>query len=183
MKQASRFMPKYEPKKASKSALVVFSAIAAAIVIYQPWYLLVIAGIALLAIVWSVIEQPKLERHFQKLCEERSGLSICEFAREFDPKVVDTWIIRAVYEQLQTALPTKQNVPIKASDSLLGALMLNEDDLDLDLAEEIAQRTGRSIEGCESNPYYGKVTTVRNLVLFFNHQAHQCNVTEPSTIA
>ena len=171
MKLASRFMPKYEPKKASKPTLVAFFAIAAAIVIYQPWYLLVIAGIALLVIVWSAIEQPKLERHFQRLCKDRSGLSICEFAREFDPKVVDTWIIRAVYEQLQAALPTKENVPIKASDGLFDTLMLDEDDLDLDLVEEIAQRTGRSLEGYESNPYYGKVTTAQNLVLFFNHQA------------
>ena len=151
--------------------LIAFFAIAVAIVIYQPWYLLVIAGIALLVIVWSAIDQPKVERHFQNLCKERSGLSICEFAREFDPKVVDTWIIRAVYEQLQAALPTKQNVPIKASDSLFDTLMLDEDDLDLDLVEEIAQRTSRSLEGYESNPYYGKVTTARNLVLFFNHQA------------
>jgi hypothetical protein len=50
-------------------------------------------------------------------------------------------------------------------------LKLDEDDLDLDLIEEIAQRTGRSMENFESNPYYGKVTTARDLVLFFNHQA------------
>lgn len=171
MKQASRFMPKYEPRKASKPAAIAFFAIAAAIVIYQPWYLLVIAGIALLVIILSTIDQPKVERYFQSLCKERSGLSICEFAREFDPKVVDTWIIRAVFEQLQAALPTKENVPIKASDSLFDTLMLDEDDLDLDLVGEIAQRTSRSLEGYESNPYYGKVTTARNLVLFFNHQA------------
>ena len=83
---------------------------------------------------------------------------------------MDAWIIRAVYEQLQAALPTKQRVPIKASDSLFDTLMLDEDDLDLDLAEQIAQRTGRSLESCKNNPYYGKVTTAHNLVLFFNHQ-------------
>ncbi len=163
-------MPKYKPRKASKFALFSFFSVAVAIVIYQPWYLVVIAGIALLAIVWSAIDQPKVEEHFQNLCEERSGLSICEFAREFDPKLVDTWIIRAVYEQLQAALRTKQNVPIKASDGLFDTLMLDEDDLDLDLVEEIAQRTSRSLDGYESNPYYGKVTTARNLVLFFNYQ-------------
>ncbi|WP_428243195.1 hypothetical protein [Gynuella sp.] len=130
------------------------------------------AGIAILVIAWSAIDQPKVEKHFQDLCKERSGLSICEFARELDPKVVDTWIIRAVYEQLQAALPTKQHVPIKAFDDLFDTLMLDEDDLDLDLVEEIAQRTRRSLEGYKSNPYYGKVTTARNLVLFFNHQAH-----------
>lgn len=134
-------------------------------------YLVILAGIILLVVVWSKFDQPKIEKHFSDLREERIDLSICEFAREFDSKTVDTWIIRAVYEQVQAALPTKQVFPIRASDSLFDTLMLDEDDLDLDLSEEIAQRTGRSLEDYESNPYYGKVTTVRNLVLFFNHQA------------
>jgi len=170
MKKASRFMPKYIPKKASNLALFVFAALAVAIVIYQPIWLAVIAGISLLMFVWSYFEQPRIERYFETLCRERKGLSICEFAREFDTRVIDTWIIRAVYEQLQEALPTKQMVPISARDHLFDVLNLDEDDLDLDLVEEIAQRTSRSLENYESNPYYGKVTTARNLVLFFNHQ-------------
>jgi len=171
MKQASRFMPKYKPRKASKLAIIAFFVVALAVAIYEPWFLAIFAGIVLLIAVWSVIEQPKIERHFAKLCEEREGLSICEFAREFDPRAVDTWIVRAVYEQLQAALPTKQRVPIKASDELFDILMLDEDDLELDLAEEIAQRTGRNINDFENNPYYGKVKTAKSLVLFFNHQA------------
>lgn len=171
MKRASRFMPNYEPRTASKPTLIAFFVVVLAIVAYEPWYLVVFAGIALLVIVWSAIDQPKIDKHFLKLCEDREGLSICEFAREFDLKTVDTWIIRAVYEQLQAALPTKHTVPIKASDGLFNTLMLDEDDVDLDLVEEIAQRTGRSLDGYESNPYFGKITTARNLVLFFNHQA------------
>lgn len=171
MKKASRFMPEYRPKKASKTALIILLALAGALVIYAPVYLLVIGAITLLVMVWSKIEQPKTDEYFHKLCEERKGLSICEFAKEFDTRAVDTWIIRATYEQLQAALPTKHEVPIMASDNLFETLKLDEDDLDLDLAEEIAQRTGRSLNDCEDNPYYGKVTTAGKLVLFFNHQA------------
>jgi hypothetical protein len=61
-------------------------------------------------------------------------------------------------------------LPIKADDHLFDTLMLDEDDLDLDLVEIISQRTGRSLEQYENNPFYGKVTTVRNLVLFLNCQ-------------
>ena len=165
-------MPKYEPKAANKPALIGLLLLTAAIVIYQPIYLAIIAGIALVALAWSKFEEPKIERYFAKLREERKGLSICEFAREFDSRAVDTWVIRAVYEQLQAVLATRQNVPIKASDNLFDTLKLDEDDLNLDLVEEIAQRTGRSTENFQSNPYYGKVITARNLVLFFNHQAH-----------
>ncbi|MFC6635474.1 hypothetical protein [Microbulbifer taiwanensis] len=170
MKLASRFMPQYKPKKANKIALFVFLVLVVAIAIFQPVSLAVISGIVLLVIVWSKFEQPKIDRYFGALRDERNGLSICEFAKEFDTRVVDTWIIRAVYEQLQAALPVNHKIPIKASDNLLETLKLDEDDLDLDLVEEIAQRTGRSLENCEDNPYYGKVITAKSLVLFFNHQ-------------
>ena len=164
-------MPKYKPKPVNKPALIGLLLLTATIVIYQPIYLAIIAGIALLALAWTHFEEPKIEKYFAELCEERKDLSICDFARGFDSRSVDTWVIRAVYEQLQAALATKQNVPIKASDNLFDTLKLDEDDFDLDLVEEVAQRTGRSIENFQSNPYYGKVTTARNLVLFFNHQA------------
>jgi hypothetical protein len=170
MKLASRFMPTYEPKKANKPALFGLLFFAVAIVIYQPTYIIVIAVFTLLMIAWGKFKQPKIINYFAKLCEERRGLSICEFTKELDARIVDTWIIRATYEQLQAALPTKHHVPIKASDNLFETLKLDEDDLDLNLVEEIAQRTGRSLENYENNPYYGKVTTARNLVLFFNHQ-------------
>ncbi|AWF82523.1 hypothetical protein BTJ40_17865 [Microbulbifer sp. A4B17] len=171
MKKASRFMPKYKSKKASKVTLFSFLTAVLALLIYLPMYFLALVGLGILTIIWGTIEQPKIDRHFQRLCNSRKGLSICEFAQEFDRKIVDTWIIRAVYEQLQAALPTKQLVPIQASDELFNTLKLDEDDLDLDLIEEIAQRTGRTLEDYQSNPYYGKVTTARNLVLFFNYQA------------
>ncbi|WP_444943585.1 hypothetical protein ACJJIK_19135 [Microbulbifer sp. ZKSA006] len=170
MRTASRFMPKYKAERASKFTSFAFLTAVLALFIYQPIYFLALAGLGLLAIICGHIEQPKIDRHFQQLCEKRKDLSIGEFAREFERKTVDTWIIRAVYEQLQAALPTKQQVPIQASDKLFNTLKLDEDDLDLDLIEQIAQRTGRSLAGCGNNPYYGKVTTVRNLVLFFNRQ-------------
>ena len=49
-------------------------------------------------------------------------------------------------------------------------LEIDDEDLDMDLVAEIGQRTGRSMENAEKNPYYGKVSTVEDLVLFFNLQ-------------
>lgn len=178
MKQASKFMPKYVPKKVSKLAQLAFFTISVVFilaiftaVVYHPIPTLAMAGLIAIVTGYSVkTEHAKIEKHFQQLYKEREGLSICEFAREFDAKVIDTWIIRAVYEELQDMLLTEQKIPIKASDNLFDTLMLDEEDIDLDLVEVIAQRTGRSLENNEINPYYGKVTTARNLVLFFNHQ-------------
>lgn len=176
MKLASRFMPQYEPKKISKLAALGFLGLVVVIVIYQPIYLAFIAGFVLLVAIWAKLEQPKIDKYFHALGKERSRLSICDFAREFDTRLVDTWVIRATYEQIQAALPTEHKIPIKGSDHLIETLKFDEDDVDLDLVEEIAQRTGRSLENFEANPYYGKVTTAENLVLFFNQQP-QANAT------
>ena len=85
-------------------------------------------------------------------------------------KHVDTWGIRATYKQVQDVVSKKYRLPIKASDNLFNDLGLDADDVDLDLSEEISQRTGKSLDKCETNAYYGKTVTVRDLVVFFNLQ-------------
>ena len=170
MKLASRFMPDYKPEKGSRSALLVGVCIFFAVLYYSPILIVITAGIALLLFVWSYFEQPKIDEHFSKLYEDRNNLSICNFAKEFDSRKVDTWIIRATYEEIQRIICFDKAIPIKADDHLFETLMLDEDDLDFDLMKIISQRTSRSLEQYESNPFYGKVTTVRNLVLFLNCQ-------------
>jgi len=170
MKLASRFMPEYKPKKGGQIALFLFACVFLAVFYYSPIVLVVFVAIVILAFVWSYFEQPNIDAYFAKLLEERKGLSICNFAREFNPREVDTWIIRATYEEVQKSICTEQQIPLKGEDHLFETLKLDEDDLDLDLVEIISQRTGRSLEQYENNPFYGKVTTVRNLVLFLNFQ-------------
>jgi hypothetical protein len=61
--------------------------------------------------------------------------------------VVDTWVIRAVYDALQDYLvPAFPDFPLRASDRLVKTLVADADDLDMDIVAEIAQRTGRSLE-------------------------------------
>ncbi|MYM69161.1 hypothetical protein GTP45_20300 [Pseudoduganella sp. FT55W] len=113
------------------------------------------------------------EEHLRRLTREREGESICEFAREFDTRQVDTWIIRAVYEQLQCHLShVHPAFPIRARDRLKEDLQLDDVDLDIDIAQEVEQRTGRSLDGSDSNPYFGKVETAADLVMFFQGQPH-----------
>ncbi len=93
---------------------------------------------------------------------QRQGESICGFARAFDCRSVDTWIIRAVYEEATSLL----SYPIRASD-----LVDHMDSEDLDeLAADAATRSGRSLDDTESNPWYGWVMTYHDLILFLNHQ-------------
>lgn len=99
----------------------------------------------------------------QQLAEERKGESICQFARSFDRRIVDTKIIRAVYEEFSTTFP------LRASDRLEDDLRVDGEDLDLG-AMEIARRTGRTLDECERNPLFKNVNTLGDLVMFFHHQ-------------
>lgn len=97
------------------------------------------------------------------IAKARSGESICSFARSFDCRRVDPWIIRGVYEEFAGAFP------VRASDSFTDDLWVCDEDLD-DHGHDIAERVGRSMENTEENPMFGKVETVGDLVMFLRHQ-------------
>lgn len=107
---------------------------------------------------------------FSRLARERAELSICHFARSFDYRRVDTKIIRAAYEGFQEwAGGGVKNFPVMASDDIGKLYGMANEDLD-DFAEELTRKTGRAWAELEQNPLYGKVITVRDLVLFVNSQ-------------
>lgn len=130
----------------------------------QPRLLWVVAGLAVLGLgtVW------RERRHLARLAAQRQGESICQFARAFAWRRVDTWVIRAVYASLHGHLGGQ--VPIRADDRLKQDLWLDDEDLDLDLLAEMARLSGRSLERTADNPWFDRVTTVRDLVAFLEHQ-------------
>lgn len=102
-------------------------------------------------------------RHDQHIASLRSGESICNFARSFARRSVDPWILRATYEELATRFP------IRADDRFEQDLCIDDEELEFE-AKNIASRAQRSLERAETNPLFGKITTVRDLVLFLDHQ-------------
>ena len=165
-------MPAYAPTGkpfgfTTRVLLVVFVGMFGYLIWEEPWVLCFVP----LLMVWGYFDQKRRKKKFFALQEKRKEESICEFARSFDRRTVDTWIIRAVYEEIQrhVCLPGGL-LPIHATDDLFGLLELDHDDLDMDIVEAIAQRTGRSLDGIESNPFAGKVETVGDLVHLFNSQ-------------
>ena len=166
----SRLMPKYIPQKPNKFGILFFVILFAASAFYSPIILVFSIVLIFSAVTCSYFEGPKIDRYFSELRKSRDSLSLCDFAREFDRTSVDPWIIRATYEQVQDYLGSDRLIPIISSDKLEEDLLIDEEDLSLDLVEEIAERTGRSLDNSESNPYAGKVVTVSDLVHFFNNQ-------------
>ena len=102
--------------------------------------------------------------------EERKEDSICSFSRALPAKEHDTWVVRAVYEELAR----DRGFPIRPTDRLDEDLRFDDDDLD-ELAEEVARRSRRSLDQIEKNPLYKKVFTVSDMIDFFENQPKETN--------
>jgi hypothetical protein len=165
-------MPALKERRSSPTGWALLALLGGAYV-YGLWAKpLLVGGFPLVVAAVVTIDHFRMKRHLQALAAERPGESLCTFARGFEVRATDTWVIRAVYEQLQDHLKGEYaSFPIRATDRLEEDLQLDPDDLALDIAAEIAERTGRSFANTNDNPYYGKVTTVADVVAFFCAQA------------
>jgi len=170
MRVPSRLMPK-AVRRASLPVLVFAWTVLLAFVAtygYELWTppVIVLAGSCLLAVIVARNKR-RTKRHLTELARARAGESICEFSRSFDTRKTDTWVIRAVYEQLQLQLRwICPDFPVRATDRLIEDLWLDPDDIDLDLLADVSSRTRRSIRDTSSNPFRGGVKTVGDLVAF-----------------
>lgn len=108
-------------------------------------------------------------QRLQRIATGRNGDSLCKFAREFDRRETDTWVIRAVHEELQTFLALVVKFPLRVTDLLVEDLGLEGEDVD-DLIADVAERAGRSLEQSERNPYHSNVRTAADVVRFVNAQ-------------
>jgi hypothetical protein len=169
MKRASRFIPKYTRTRHWPAwiALAILACVPVYFLLNHPvaTRLLIVSLFGL-----SIVEHRRDTARLRVLAEARSGESICKFVRSFERKEIDTWVVRAVYEQLQQYLGGTIPVPIRATDRLTEDLPIDTEDLEMDLMVQIAQRTGRSLTRTTANPYYDRVRTIGDLVLFFNAQ-------------
>jgi hypothetical protein len=158
----SNRMPSYEEPRLSFVGSLVLVAIlssCALLIWIEPWAVLAVVAIS---IVLTLVDKCWRTR----MANSRQHESLCTFARNFDCRAIDTWIIRAVYEQIQPLV----GFPLRKWDTLRADLRLDGDDLSC-LAEEIAARTGRPLHGTEKNPWFGRVDTVADLVSFFSCQS------------
>lgn len=169
MRTPSRTMPPAPLHKAKWSAWVVLAALFAGLVYWlwhQPYFVAVLFA-ALGVLVWI---QTIWDAHSRRrLAASRHEESVCSFARSFG-RSADTWILRAVYEELSKFLAVdRQAIPVRRADRCAEDLKIDPEDLD-DLARDIAFRARRSMEACDKNPFYGKVKTIGDIVTFLEYQ-------------
>jgi hypothetical protein len=154
---------------------------------------------ALVAIFW-VIDEVRTRR-MRQLAASRKGEGVGKFARSFDRRT-DTWILRAVYEELSRHLAIDDRpFPVRRADHLRRDLKVAQDSLcdwirdmafraqrsvgkkdlridllSLTLVGNMAFPAERSLDGAEKNPLYRKVQMVGDIVTFLEHQPRIANV-------
>ncbi|SMF96379.1 hypothetical protein SAMN02949497_3775 [Methylomagnum ishizawai] len=133
---------------------------------------IIAASVAILA----YIEAHQERRRINALVQSRPTDSICSFARSFNTRKKDTWVIRAVYEEIGTYLNSRRTpFPLRATDRLWKDLRIDPDDLEDIVIRDIAYRARRSLDNTKNNPYYDKVETVADIVNFLMAQPSAYN--------
>jgi hypothetical protein len=126
----------------------------------------VVLGIVLLIALHRIWD----DRRLRRLAMTRPGESICTFARGFDRRKTDFWVVRAVYDELRPyCIFRGGRFPVRRTDSLTDDLYIDGDDLE-GIARDATVRVGRLFENLEANPWHGRVATVGDMVAFVQHQ-------------
>lgn len=163
--------PRNKQKAAGKPAcsfvgwLIV--AVLLCILLAVMWYApLLTIGALLLVAVQFYLQHLEATAHFRSMKKARPGESITTFAKSFDSKI-DPQVVRAVYEELQFYVPY---APLRRTDEMLKDLQINTEDFEQDISANLSKRTGRTLEGFAKNPYFNKLITVQDVVMFFDMQ-------------
>lgn len=169
MRTASRFMPQALRLPLPWPGRCVLAACAAGL-LWSAWAYPVAVGCGS-ALLWGVgaAAHRRERRRLARLAQARAGESICQFARAMDCRRVDTWVVRAVYEELQRGVSSDAPLPLRTADRLKEDLRLDADHLDA-MVQAMAQRAGRDLSHTRANPFFDRVVTAGDLVLFLNAQ-------------
>jgi hypothetical protein len=129
--------------------------------------LYIIGALILVGLIYGVFDHFRMKT----LAQKRGEPNICEYARSFDYRNVDTNVMREVWKEVQDYLGNYNGTPftVQADDLFKDTYNLHPDDLD-EIYWTVADRLGIDTESPEENPYFNQVTSVRNLVMFLHHQ-------------
>lgn len=104
-------------------------------------------------------------RHNSRLRAQRSDESICTFARGFGRRAVDTWVVRATYEELAQWA----GFPPRATDRLSEEYGIEDDDV-LDLVELVAERAGVDEGSLDSGSGMAPLETTGDVVRYLSRR-------------
>ena len=167
MRSFSRWMPSRPQPVTSPIAHLVLSLLAVGLLaaaVFSAGGRVVLGIVLLLALhrIWD-------DRRLRRLATNRRGESICTFARAFDRRGTDFWVVRAVHDELRPYCTFRGGqFPLRGTDSLTDDLHIDGDVEDI--ARDATVRVGRAFRDLEANPWYSRVATVGDMVAFVQHQ-------------
>jgi len=134
-------------------------------------------AVALVLVLAYIAVSVTMERRLARKADDRQAEDIGTFARAFDRRSpnFDPWVVRATWDALApwSVLRSKRNsgarLPLRPTDDLSDVFGIVNEDVD-DVVEEVAKRSGRSLDDIRGNPYKGRVRTVGDVVQFVSHQ-------------
>lgn len=169
MRTPSRRMPDSEPERPPVLLRYrLFAITASGGMLLAIWLKpILLMGLVTLAFL-GVAEHFTRSRHIKRLAEKRRGESICQFARTFPRREVNTWVIRAVYEALHDYLGRRIAHTSRRSSAKGPACGWRGP---LPRPAPPHRSAMRPLpEGTGLNPWFGKVHRVQDLVRFLDHQ-------------
>jgi hypothetical protein len=168
MQKFSRWMPPLPPSPPLRirdwiiliALLGGILAIVVGAVVQSP----VSAGIVFLVslLLWAVASRTG-GRDDLRLVSERKGDDIGTFTRAFDRRSepFDPWVVRATWDALQPYV----SFPLRPTDRLIEDLGIADEEIDMALLGEVAERSRHSLDDLEANPYFAKFSAFRNVTV------------------
>src|SRR5262245_30890956 len=106
------------------------------------------------------------KRRLRRLASQRTEESIGTFVCALGYRDLDTGVVRAVYEELQHYFAyAHPALPLRPTDRFVQDFDFDTQDLD-EVIAAAAKRCGRDMGHLTSNPYFGRVNTVGDMVHF-----------------
>jgi hypothetical protein len=128
--------------------------------------------VLVLLLLFCIASEAESRRRLRRLVAERPREDIGTFARAFDRRgeSFSPHVVRAVWDALEPYVSLKgSRVPLRPTDRIDRDLHIDWDDIEMILSE-VAERTGRSTDGIEANPWYGRLSTVGDMVRLLSAQ-------------
>jgi len=131
--------------------------------------IIAVGTVAILVLFGSVREYYRMK----KIAESRVKPDICDYARSFDYRKVDTEIMREVFVSMQDWVGKYNGIefPVKAEDRFNSIYEMDREDLSY-LCVTIAEKLKINLDDVKNNPYWSELNTVKDLVMFFDYQKH-----------
>ncbi len=168
MNLPSRRMPPSEVRKVLPMGCLTLGILLVAVVVVSIYFITksvavpsILGGFFAFYAVLTIFHHRRLRR----IQEERKGESIGTFARALPARAHDTWVVRAVYEEMSRVV----GAPLRPTDEVWKFWNVDPEEFD-DIILVIGYRARRSMEDIRPNPLFRRIVTIADVITFFEHQ-------------